>query len=168
MLIFLIGFMGTGKTHWGKRWSARYGMDFIDLDDAIELSEGKTISAIFKNSGETYFREKEAAALRSMALLKNTIIACGGGTPCFHDNIDWMKDHGTTIYLETDPVVLTKRLTAEIQQRPLIADVPVEKLQVYIEALLQDRILYYQKAKHTFSTEQLENNSLDELLNRTD
>lgn len=168
MLIFLIGFMGTGKTHWGRVWSARYGMDFIDLDDAIEASEGQNITAIFKNSGEIYFREKEAAALRRLSSLKNTIIASGGGTPCFHDNMDWMNDHGLTIYLETDPAVLAKRISTEIHQRPLVKDVPVEKLQAYIEALLQERIPIYQKAKYTFSTEHLLNNSLDQLLHRTD
>ena len=93
--------MGSGKTHWGKIWAEMNGFIFIDLDAEIEKEVGKSIAAIFENKGEPYFREIEAATLRTFAGAQNTIVACGGGTPCFYENIKWMNEQGTTIVMVT-------------------------------------------------------------------
>ncbi|RYY09648.1 MAG: shikimate kinase, partial [Chitinophagaceae bacterium] len=118
--IFLVGFMGSGKTHWGRMWAARHRYIFIDLDDAIEQDEQLTITDIFEKKGEDYFRQKEAIMLRSMTQYSNAIIACGGGTPCFFDNITWMNENGATILLEATPPVIFKNVMLHEGKRPLV------------------------------------------------
>ena len=110
MRIFLLGFMGSGKSHWGRQWSDVYDLKFIDLDEKIENQEHKSIIEIFENEGEDYFRQKEAILLRSLIKEDNCIISCGGGTPCFFDNMDWMNEQGITIWLDEDIDDLVKRL----------------------------------------------------------
>ena len=99
MKIFLTGFMGSGKTYWGRIWSRQLGLDFYDLDELIEKKEGKTISTIFEKEGEDHFRKLEATALKAFAETENGIIACGGGTACFNDNMQWMNEQGVTVFL---------------------------------------------------------------------
>jgi shikimate kinase len=103
MLFFLIGFMGSGKSHWGKLWAAEYKLGFIDMDEEIEIRERKSVSEIFDSKGEDYFRSVEAGLLRTYEEIGSSIIACGGGTPCFHNNLKWMNEHGLTIYLSATP-----------------------------------------------------------------
>ena len=110
MTFFLVGFMGSGKTHWGKIWAVANGFTFIDLDEAIEITEGKLITTIFEDKGEEYFRTIEAAALRTCTGLSNTIIACGGGTPCFKENMQWMNEQGITIYLSSTATEILERV----------------------------------------------------------
>lgn len=101
MLYFLIGFMGAGKTTLGKRLARQAALPFIDLDVYIETNSGKSISALFAAIGETAFRALEREALERLTATheaQSAIISCGGGTPCFNDNMAWMNDHGTTIY----------------------------------------------------------------------
>ncbi|HEX2683637.1 MAG TPA: shikimate kinase, partial [Ferruginibacter sp.] len=97
--IFLVGFMGSGKTYWGRIWAQAYQLAFYDLDEVIEQDQGKTVAEIFKTYGEDRFRQIEAGTLRSFSEKNNCIVACGGGTPCFHDNMQWMNEQGTTVYL---------------------------------------------------------------------
>jgi shikimate kinase len=149
MLIFLVGFMGSGKTHWGKRWSEAYQIPFIDLDDAIELAEGKTVADIFATNGEAYFRDIETKTLRSLAEQKNIIIACGGGTPCFHDNMQWMNENGTTVYVTSPADVIMKRVIVEQDKRPLLRDMNPIELLAYIEQTINKRVPYYTQAKLT-------------------
>src|SRR5882757_544038 len=111
--IFLIGFMGTGKTHWGKLWSKETGYSFFDLDTLIEEQTGKTVAEIFEQEGEAFFREKEKELLRSFAGKDNCIIACGGGTPCLNDNMQWMNTHGTTVYLAATPQFIYDHVIGE-------------------------------------------------------
>jgi shikimate kinase len=113
MIIFLIGFMGTGKTHWGKIWAAKTGLPFFDLDDVIEEQENKTIAAIFEQDGESYFRQRETAVLQSFSGYQNSIISCGGGTACFNNNMQWMNDNGTTVYLSATAADIIKRVIDE-------------------------------------------------------
>lgn len=101
--IFIIGFMGSGKTYWGKKWARQSGLAFFDLDEEIEKQEGKTIAAIFEEDGEDYFRKIEATALRAFTNNKNCLISCGGGTACFNNNMQWMNEHGATLYLFATP-----------------------------------------------------------------
>ncbi|MBN8785522.1 MAG: shikimate kinase, partial [Terrimonas sp.] len=118
MRIFLLGYMGTGKTYWGKLWAARHGMDFFDLDHEIERNAGMTIREMFEKHGESFFREKEKEALYQFKNKNDFILSTGGGTPCFFDNMQWMNDNGITIYLNTSVQVLAERLTKEKDHRP--------------------------------------------------
>ena len=117
---FLIGFMGTGKSHWGKLWAAANKLTFVDLDELIEKEEDSTIAEIFDTKGEDYFRKIEKELLRKSGELKNTLIACGGGTPCFFENIQWMNDHGVTIFIRSRPTEILDRVMEEKEKRPLL------------------------------------------------
>lgn len=164
MIFFLIGFMGSGKTHWGEIWAETYGFNFIDLDEDIEKKERKTIAAIFENNGETYFRQIEAITLRSFNKAENTIIACGGGTPCFLDNMHWMNEHGITVYLSSDSSEILKRVLSKQEKRPLLSKMNEGELLSFIEQKLQERAPFYAAAKFTLSTLNLSDNSFGEVL----
>ena len=145
--IFLIGFMGSGKSYWGKLWAAESGLQFFDLDELIEKEEQKTVAEIFEQNGETYFRQRETAVLKTFTQKTNCIIACGGGTPCFNDNMQWMNDNGTTVYLAATPDDIFKRVITEQAKRPLIKDLSPEALLHFIENKLKERAPVYTKAK---------------------
>lgn len=153
MRIFLLGFMGSGKSYSGKRLAEKFGMSFIDLDDYIEEKEGRTIREIFEKEGEGYFRKVEKECLYEMGEKEMTIISTGGGTPCFFDNIKWMNENGVTVFLETSVEVLSNRLFDEMQKRPLLKNFSKEELKNFIEKKLEERnpfyhqtqILYHQK-----------------------
>lgn len=146
MRIFLIGFMGCGKTYSGKRLAARLGFPFIDLDDWIESNLQMTIGEIFLKKGEAAFRIIERDALREMLRFPEGVIACGGGAPCFFDNMAWMNAHGLTIYLDTPVSILSRRLAAEKARRPLIAEITENELEEFIEKKLQERTVFYEQA----------------------
>ncbi len=147
--IFLIGFMGSGKTHWGKLWSVKSGKQFFDLDEVIEQEEKKSVAEIFSQNGEAYFRQKEMEILQTFATKQNCIIACGGGTPCFNNNMQWMNANGTTVYLAATAQDIFKRVITEQEKRPLIKDFSPQELLVFIENKLQEREIYYLQAKIT-------------------
>ncbi|MBK9337715.1 MAG: shikimate kinase [Lewinellaceae bacterium] len=144
---FLLGFMGSGKTYWGHRLSERLKVAFVDLDDVIENGEQCSIETIFLQAGADGFRQLERQYLRELALYPPRIIATGGGTPCFFDNMDWMNAHGTTIYLDVPVPVLATRLRANRATRPLLKDVPERGLEVYIGCLLEQREPVYRSAR---------------------
>lgn len=158
-VIFLIGFMGSGKSHEGRLLSKQTGLPFIDLDEWIQHQEGRSITEIFNTDGEVYFRNYEAAQLQlacasfpedlSIHIGGNQlkgIVATGGGTPCFHGNMEWMNAHGITIWLNLPIVVLVERLKWAKAKRPLIAEIKDEELMGFIEAKIEDRKPYYSKA----------------------
>lgn len=158
-VIFLIGFMGSGKSHEGRLLSEQTGLPFIDLDDWIQQQEGRSITEIFKTDGEVYFRNYEAAQLQlacasfsdnSSVLIGGYrfkgIVATGGGTPCFHGNMEWMNAHGFTIWLNLSTGVLAERLKCEKAKRPLIAKINEEELTGFIEKKIEERKPYYSKA----------------------
>lgn len=152
MRIFLIGFMGSGKSYVGSRLADLLGYTFIDLDDKIEENTQKNIGQIFEEEGEDYFRALERDTLQTLNKHNNTVIACGGGTPCFHNNMEWMKNHGKTIYLDLPPTVLVKRLNKEKEHRPLIKDLSDKgELLHFIEQKLSKRAVFYQKADFIFN-----------------
>src|SRR5436190_1599204 len=122
MKIFLIGFMGTGKTHWGKRLSEKLHIPFFDLDEQIAEHEKKSITQIFAENGEEYFRLLEKDVLHIVSNYhKNFILACGGGTPCYYNNIDFINDQGISVWLNTTVDLLCQRLAKEKDKRPLIS-----------------------------------------------
>ncbi|MEM1121841.1 MAG: shikimate kinase [Bacteroidota bacterium] len=148
--IYLIGFMGSGKSYMGKGLAQLLGWEFLDMDEFLEANEGQTISQIFEEGGETLFRALEKNYLHATYDFDKTIIATGGGAPCFFDNLAWMNTHGTTIYLDTPIPILVKRLKKETAHRPLLANKTAEQLASFIAQKLEARNPFYQKADHIF------------------
>jgi shikimate kinase len=148
-LIYIIGFMGSGKSTAGKRLASALGWSFIDLDRKIEEFAGKTIPQIFSQDGEDHFRKIESDVLKSSGQLVKTVISTGGGTPCHGDNMDFMLDTGVTVYLKMTPVQLANRLLGSSGERPLLRNVPDEKLPDFIEEKLAYREKWYCRANLT-------------------
>ena len=163
--IFLTGFMGSGKTYWGKRWSEKSELDFYDIDQMVEFNEGKSIAKIFADDGEDYFRNLETIELRNLLNKNNFIAATGGGTPCFNDNISWMNDNGTSVYLRSSPQNILKRLAAEKHKRPLIKNLQDEELLFYITEKIKEREPFYSKAKIILDVDDLPGNYVPGFLN---
>jgi shikimate kinase len=162
MKIFLIGFMGSGKTHWARLLSAKLGLAFYDLDAVIVDQEKRSVADIFSEKGEEYFRYRETAALERITEGKEGfILSCGGGTPCFFNNIEYMKKSGKVIWLNTSVEALTQRLMKERKSRPLIREVDESELGRYIVRKLSERRMYYQQADVTVNEESV---TLDELI----
>jgi shikimate kinase len=162
MKIFLIGFMGSGKTHWGRHLSTKLGIPFYDLDTVIVESEGSSVADIFTVKGEEYFRYQEKMKLEEIAERHESfILSCGGGTPCFFNNIEFMKKNGKVIWLNTSVEMLKQRLMREKMSRPLISEVDDEDLRRYIIRKLSERRMYYQQADLTVNEE---NTNLEELI----
>lgn len=150
MLLFLIGYMGSGKSSLGPALAERLGLPFVDLDKEIETKEGRSIAAIFKEEGEDYFRALEANTLQSFDPHVPMVIATGGGAPCFHNNMDWMLDNGIVFYLSCSPEIIRDRLLeTEMNQRPLIRNKSEQELLAFITQHLKEREIFYQKAHFT-------------------
>lgn len=161
MKIYLIGFMGSGKSHWGRKLSDSLNIPFFDLDDVIVFREGKPIAEIFAEKGEEYFRLLEKDTLINLTENHDDfVISSGGGTPCFFGNIDYMKEHGKVIWLNTATPVLIDRLLKEKKHRPLLKDIPDEEMKSFIIKKLHDRKMYYEQAHLALHEEEL---SLDQI-----
>ena len=162
MKIYLIGFMGCGKTHWGRQLSQKLNLPFFDLDEQIAASEGKSITEIFEQEGEEYFRLKEKEVLYIISESHDSfIMACGGGTPCYYNNIDYMKSSGTPVWINCSVDCLFGRLVKEKETRPLIRNLSDEQLKAYIFKKFSDRKIYYQQASIVINEEDM---SLDGLV----
>ena len=146
--IFLIGIMGSGKTYWAQHLAAQLNMDWIDLDQQIEKVTDMPVRDIFATEGEAYFRLKERDTLRQLAGVENIIISTGGGTPCFHNNMDWMNENGITIWLNVDSATLAERLMRKKYKRPLISHLADDEIQDFIQAKIKEREPFYAQAKH--------------------
>ena len=149
--IILIGYMGAGKTTIGRVLAREMGLEFYDLDNYIEDRFHQKIPDIFATKGEEGFRELERKMLHEVAEFEDIIISCGGGTPCFFDNMEYMNQQGETIFLDAPPAVLKEHLLMGKTVRPLIQGKSSEELIAYIQESLQKRLPFYQKAKHTLS-----------------
>lgn len=147
MLIFLIGFMGSGKTTLGRPLASRLGYDFLDLDKVIEEGEGFTVGEIFAARGEEYFRTLERRYLQDIIVHGgNAVVSTGGGTPCFNENMELMNTNGITVYLKLSPGMLADRLMAAKVCRPLLAGKSPEELLQYIVDTLAVREEHYERA----------------------
>ena len=153
--VFLIGYMGVGKTTIGKVLSKKLGIQFIDLDNYIENRFRKTIQEIFDVNGEDKFRRIEREMLREVVAFENVVIATGGGTPCFYDNIDVMNKQGVTIYIKASVGQLVSRLLASKTVRPILKGKSTEELKDFVAIHLAEREAYYTKAKLTYLTDKL-------------
>lgn len=157
--IFLIGYMGAGKTTLGKAFAREMGLNFIDLDWYIEERYHKTVQQLFSERGEEGFRELERKMLHEVAEFEDVIVSAGGGTPCFFDNMEYMNTCGDTVFLDVASEVLFHRLKVARQQRPLLANKSDEELMNFICEALQKRHPFYSKAKHLFRADELEDKS---------
>jgi len=147
MKIFLIGFMGSGKTHWGRLLSQKLGLPFFDLDEQVVNVENKTINEIFAQEGEEYFRLKEKEILHIITESHNAfVMSCGGGAPCYFNNIEYMNKEGTTVWLNASIETLFNRLLKEKEQRPLLKELSDDQLKTFIKKKFSDRRIYYEQA----------------------
>ena len=155
--IILVGYMGSGKTTVGKALSKETGMMFYDLDWYIESRMRKSVSQIFAERGEEGFRKIEYNMLHEVAEFEDVIISCGGGTPCFFDNMDYLNQQGDVVYLKATPETLYKHLLMAKMERPLLKGKSSEELIAYITEHLKERSPFYEKARYI-----LDVNVLDE------
>ncbi len=153
--VFLVGYMGVGKTTIGKLMSKELGVEFIDLDKYIEKRYRKTIHDIFAEKGEDKFRIIEREMLHEVATFENVLISTGGGTPCFFDNMNVMNKSGLTLYIKASVEQLVSRLLASKNVRPIIANKSPEELKEFVTSHLAEREEYYSKAQFTYYTSRL-------------
>lgn len=164
MKIFLIGFMGCGKTHWGKELGRKLSIPFFDLDDKIKKREEASITEIFDQKGEEYFRLLEKETLHMISESHTTfVMATGGGTPCFYNNIDYLRQQGTVVWINCSIDCLHHRLIGEKAKRPLIRDLEDEQLKSYIIKKFSNRKIFYQQAHIILNEDDV---NLDELVSR--
>jgi shikimate kinase len=177
MLLFLLGFMGSGKTYSATLLSKQWNLPHIDLDHWIEEQEGMTISTIFEQKGEEYFRKAETEALHKILLEYGksapnlqgnstlsdhiinkfnifAVISVGGGTPCFHGNMDLMNSNGLTIWLDPPEEVIVERLMREAAKRPLIAERTGSELRSFVHQKRAEREQFYAKARFRVESHQ--------------
>lgn len=154
--IFLIGYMGAGKTTLGRALAKELKIEFLDLDNYIEERLCKSISQIFAEKGEEGFRDIERRMLHEAGEFENVVISTGGGTPCFFDNIEYMNGQGTTVYLDVPVERLFIRLSIARSKRPLIKDKNDEELMAFITEQLAKRAPHYCKAQYSFRADKLE------------
>ncbi len=164
--IFLIGMMGSGKSHWLKqlaKWNKSVG---YDLDALIEMNEEKTIAEIFSEDGEAYFRKAEAKILRWFKEKKKYVVATGGGTACFQENMDFMKKEGVVIWLDESIEILAKRLAGQKAHRPLIAHLTDNELLAFLEQKLVERHPFYKQAHYRLTSDQINETGLKKLIKK--
>lgn len=147
MKIFLIGFMGSGKTHWGRLLGEKLSIPFFDLDEQVAEYAGRSIVEIFNTEGEEYFRMQEKEVLHMITgSHESFVMACGGGSPCYFNNIEYMNRAGITVWINTSLEILFQRLVQEKEKRPLIKELSDEQLQNFISKKFADRKIYYEQA----------------------
>ncbi len=163
--IFLVGFMGSGKSHWGRELSQRLSVPFFDLDKVIEEQAGQPISQIFAEKGEEHFRLLEKEVLYFLTEShENFIMATGGGTPCYFNNIDYLKKNGRVVWLNSSIDCLYQRLIKEKEHRPLISNISDDQLEAFILKKLSSRQVFYQQAHVIINEDETETEKLLNLI----
>ena len=155
--IILIGYMGAGKTTVGKALAKALNVSFYDLDWYIETRMRRTVKQIFDQEGEEGFRRIEHNMLHEVAEFENVVVSCGGGTPCFYDNIDYMNAQGQVVYLKASPEVLYEHLKMGKGVRPLLLNKTPEEVRQFIVEQLAYREQFYSKARYTLDINLLDN-----------
>ena len=161
--IFLIGFMGSGKSTLGARLARKIGYEFLDMDHIIEETAGMTVPGIFSEHGEAVFRKWERDILFELCQREGVVISTGGGAPCHGDMMSIMNDHGTTVYIKLSPSALKDRLIHSKTERPLIKGKSESQLLEFITELLHQREAFYNQAITTVEGINLD---VDEMVNR--
>lgn len=155
--IVLIGYMGSGKTTVGKALAKEIGLPFYDLDWYIESRMRKKVSQIFAERGEEGFRVIERNMLHEVAEFEDVVISCGGGTPCFFDNMDYLNSQAQVVYLRCEPEVLHKHLLMGKGDRPLLKGKSPDELIQFIREQLEKRDPFYTKARYTLDVSLMDN-----------
>jgi len=150
MLIFLIGYMGSGKSFLARELAEKLGYNFLDMDELLVKGMGLPIQDCFELYGEEVFRYAEHELLSALVKEEQTVVATGGGTPCFYDNIELMNSAGTTVYLKVDDEILYQRLRDEAHERPILKGVQPSKLKEFISGNIEERQKFYKQAKIQF------------------
>lgn len=157
MTIFIIGYMASGKTTFGRALARRTGMQHIDLDFYIEQRFHSTVRDIFARKGEAEFRRIEGAMLREAGEMEDTVVSCGGGTPCFGDNLEYMKSRGLTVCLQASEEVTADRIIKAGNKRPLMAGKSHDEIISTLREHMEARRPYYDRAHLIISGDRLEN-----------
>lgn len=157
--VFLLGMPGAGKSYWANKLKKKLKLPAYDLDALVEMNEETTVANIFLRRGEEYFRIAEATTLRLFEEKKQFILSCGGGTPCFHENMKWMNEHGVTVWLDEPLDILHARLIHEQLKRPLITDFNKQELRTYLENTFEARKSFYKQATHHLYGDKLSESS---------
>lgn len=147
MRIYIIGYMGSGKSSIGKKLASRLGYSFLDLDSMIEEEQQETVAEIFAQKGEDAFRNFECVALHKTFEMEDIVVSTGGGTPVFFDNMMMLNKNGLCIYLKATADVLISRLQRNQHLRPLIASLSQEELQLFVREQLEKRSVFYEKSE---------------------
>lgn len=155
--IILIGYMGAGKTTVGKALAKDLGVVFYDLDWYVETRMRRTVKQLFDERGEEGFRILERNMLHEVAEFENVVLSCGGGTPCFFDNMEYMNQQGETVYLKASPEVLYKHLRMGKGVRPRLLNKTPEEIMAFIRKEVPEREKYYLQAKHIINVDLMDN-----------
>lgn len=164
--IYLVGFMGAGKTTFGKMLASKLGFDFVDTDQLFEKKYKTTVDLFFKKYGEELFRKLEREILHLTFDMDKVVVATGGGTPCFYDNMEQIKRNGLSLYLKMAPKVLYDRLVHAKKVRPLVAEKSDEELLDYIKHKLSEREIFYKKSDYIISGLSLDIDFILDLIRR--
>jgi shikimate kinase len=163
-VIYFIGFSTSGKSTLGKIIAEKLNYQFIDLDEAISQQQGKSINELFDEFGEEGFRKIEQQLLVNTIFLTETVIACGGGTPCYSDNMDFLLRNGKTIYLDVDEAILLERMLNNTAERPLFKGKTKEEIATHINTLLNVRKEFYERANITIKNNGDEESAVTDVL----
>lgn len=155
--IFIVGYMGAGKSSGGRRLATSLKLPFFDTDSALSEQWGQPISSLFEEWGEERFRKEESEVLRRLAALGGRkVVATGGGTPCHEDNMDFMLEQGVVIHFKVTIESLLIRLVAKRKERPLLSGIPEQELEAFIRGHLAEREPVYSRAQITVDAEALD------------
>lgn len=163
--IILLGYMGAGKTSVGKVMARKLGLNFYDLDFFIEERFRRKVADIFAERGEEGFRKIEYNMLHELAEFEDVVIAVGGGTPCFFDNMDYMNSKGITVFMNASPEIIVRHLKISHTVRPLLQQKQGQELIDHISHHLEQRLPYYEKAQYTINVDTLDSfEKIDQLV----
>ena len=164
--IYLVGYMGAGKTTAAKRLAHRLGWEHYDTDALFEEKYHISVDDFFHKYDEALFRKLESQILQSTENLENAVISTGGGTPCFNDNMTWMNGHGTTVFLKISPQTAVSRIMLSKKKRPLAAGKTEGELATFVEKHYGARMSFYEQAQHVVKGEDLDIEALLALLQK--
>lgn len=162
--IYLIGYMGAGKTTVARRLANRLGCEVYDTDAMLEEKYKISVDDFFHKYDEPLFRKLETEILQSTESLENVVISTGGGTPCFNDNIAWMNEHGTTVFLRISPQSAVDRLLHSKKKRPLTENKSEQELTEYVQNHYASRLPFYEQAKICVKAEDCDIDNLIKLI----
>ncbi len=163
--IILVGYMGTGKSAIGKKLAKVLGIDFIDLDHYIEEKEEQEITTIFEKKGELYFRKVEKKYSEQLLSSNyNFILATGGGTPCYYNNMKFINEKSISFFINTPLNILVERLAKNKNQRPLIKHLNNDELMEFIAKHLFERNQFYQEANYAITNNTTVNDAVKEII----